>query len=128
MHEIEEAQALSLGWKDPLEKEMATHSSTLAWEIPWTAEPGGLQSMGLQRVGHDWTHYLVVPGLNGVLRIFHCSIPTLSFGMRDPVPQPGIEAWSPALGAQSLSCWTTGKSFRIRLLIIIYFNNFTEYD
>ena len=41
------------GWKDPLEKEMATCSGILAWEIPWTAEPGGLQSMGLQRVGHD---------------------------------------------------------------------------
>ena len=40
----------SLGQKDPLEKEMATHSSILAWEIPWTEEPGGLQSMGLQRV------------------------------------------------------------------------------
>ena len=44
----------SLGWKDPLEKEMATHSSILAWWIPWTEEPGGLQSTGLQRVGHDW--------------------------------------------------------------------------
>ena len=43
----------SLGWEDPLEKEMATHSSTLAWKIPWTEGPGGLQSMGLQRVGHD---------------------------------------------------------------------------
>ena len=44
----------SLGWEDPLEKEMATHSSTLAWKIPWTEEPGGLQSyQGLQRVGHD---------------------------------------------------------------------------
>ena len=43
----------SLDWKDPLEKEMATHSSTLAWKIPWTEEPGRLQSMGLQRVGHD---------------------------------------------------------------------------
>ena len=42
-----------LGWEDPLEKEMATHSSTLAWKIPWTEEPGGLQSMGSQRVGHD---------------------------------------------------------------------------
>ena len=44
----------SLGQEDPLEKEMATHSSTLAWKIPWTEEPGGLQSMGSQRVGHDW--------------------------------------------------------------------------
>ena len=43
----------SLGWEDPLEKEMATHSSTLAWRIPWTEEAGGLQSMGSQSVGHD---------------------------------------------------------------------------
>ena len=43
----------SLGWEDALEKEMATHSSTLAWKIPWTEKPGGLQSMGLQRIGHD---------------------------------------------------------------------------
>ena len=47
-------QVPSLGWEDPLEKEMATHSNTLAWKIPWTEEPGGLQSMGSQRVGHDW--------------------------------------------------------------------------
>ena len=44
-----ETQALSLGWEDPLEKEMATHSSILAWEIPWTEEPGRIQSMGLQK-------------------------------------------------------------------------------
>ena len=44
----------SLGQEDLLEKEMATHSSILAWKIPWTEEPGGLQSMGSQRVGHDW--------------------------------------------------------------------------
>ena len=43
----------SLGWEDPLEKEMATHSSILALRIPWTEEPGGLQSTGSQRVGHD---------------------------------------------------------------------------
>ena len=50
----------SLGWEDPLEKEMATHSSTLAWKIPWTDEPGRLQSMGLQRVGHDWATLLTI--------------------------------------------------------------------
>ena len=44
----------SLGWEDPQEKEMATHSSILAWRIPWMEEPGGLQSTGLRRVGHDW--------------------------------------------------------------------------
>ena len=43
----------SLGWEDPLEKEMATHSSILAWRIPGTGDPGGLPSMGSQRVGHD---------------------------------------------------------------------------
>ena len=43
----------SLSWEDPLEKEMATHSSIFAWRIPWTEEPGGLQSIGSQRVGHD---------------------------------------------------------------------------
>ena len=48
-----ETQVQSLGWEDPLEKEMATHSSTLAWKIPWTEEHGRLQSMGSQRVGHD---------------------------------------------------------------------------
>ena len=49
-----ETQIPSLGQGDPLEKEMATHSSGLAWEIPWTEEPGGLQSMVSQRVGYDW--------------------------------------------------------------------------
>ena len=51
---MQEAQVQSLGWEDPLEKEMATHSSILAWEIPWTEEPGEqLLSMESQRVGHD---------------------------------------------------------------------------
>ena len=49
-----ETQVPSLGQEDPLEKGMATHSSILAWRIPWTKESGGLQSMGLQRVGHAW--------------------------------------------------------------------------
>ena len=48
-----ESQVRSLGQEDPLEKEMATHSTILAWKIPWTVEPGRLQSMGLQRFGHD---------------------------------------------------------------------------
>ena len=50
---MQETQVQSLGWEDLLEKEMATHSSTLAWKIPWTEERCRLQSMGLQRVGHD---------------------------------------------------------------------------
>ena len=50
---MQETRVQSLGRGDPLEKEMATHSSTLAWKIPWTEEPGELQSKGLQRIGHD---------------------------------------------------------------------------
>ena len=50
---MRETQVQSLGWEDPLEKEMVIHSSTIAWKIPWTEEPGRLQSMGSQRAGHD---------------------------------------------------------------------------
>ena len=50
---IQETWVRFLGWEDPLEKEMATHSSIVAWKIPWTEESGGLQSMGSQRIGHD---------------------------------------------------------------------------
>jgi len=73
----------SLGWKDPLEKDMATHFSILAWEIPRTEEPGGLQSIGSQRVGHDlatkhlfiWLHWVLADACG----IFSC-------GMWDLVP------------------------------------------
>ena len=51
---MRETWVQSLGWEDPLEEGMATHSSILAWRIPWTQEPGGLQSMGSQKVGHSW--------------------------------------------------------------------------
>ena len=51
---MQETPVWSLGQEDPLEKEMTTHSGMLAWKIPWTEEPGGLYSIGLQRVGHDW--------------------------------------------------------------------------
>ena len=52
-----ETRVGSLGEENPLEKEMATHSSILAWRIPWIEEPGGLQYMGLQRVAHDWATF-----------------------------------------------------------------------
>ena len=54
---MQETQIQFLGWEDPLVEGTATHSSTLAWRIPWTEEPGGLQSMRLQRVGHDGSDY-----------------------------------------------------------------------
>ena len=56
MQEIQETWIRFLGPEDPLEKEMAAPSNISAWEIPWTEEPGGLQSMGSQRAGHDWAH------------------------------------------------------------------------
>ena len=57
---MRETWVRSLGWEDPLEKEMAIHSSTIAWKIPWTEEPGRLQSMGLQRVRHNWATLLLL--------------------------------------------------------------------
>ena len=53
MQDLQEMQVWSLLWKDPLEEERATHSSSLPWEIPWTEEPGGQQFIGSQRVAHD---------------------------------------------------------------------------
>ena len=55
-----ETSVQSLVWEDPLEKEMAIHSSTIAWKIPWTEEPGRLQSMGSRRVGHDFTFTFIL--------------------------------------------------------------------
>ena len=57
LQESQEMQVWSLGGKNPLEEGMASHSSILAWRIPWTEESGGLQSTGLQRVGHDWSDF-----------------------------------------------------------------------
>ena len=53
---MQETRVQALGWEDPLEKKMATHSNILAWKIPWTEKPGGLQSVGQQTVGHNWAH------------------------------------------------------------------------
>ena len=66
---FEEMWVWSLGWEDPLEWEVATHSSILAWEIPWTEEPGRLQSMGSQRVGHDWAHTVICPEIGEEFRV-----------------------------------------------------------
>ena len=63
---LQETRVRSLGWEDPLEKGMAIHSSILAWRIPWTEKPGGLQFVGSQRVGHDCvtnTHTRTAGGL-----------------------------------------------------------------
>ena len=65
MQKMQEMRVRSLGGEDPLEEEMPTHSIILAWETLWTEKPGGLQSMGLKRVGHDWAteHVCMVSSL-----------------------------------------------------------------
>ena len=68
---VRETWVQSLGWEDPLEKEMATYSSTLAWRIPWVEEPGRLQSMGSQRVRHDWVTSLYFTLEKNEIRIKH---------------------------------------------------------
>ena len=62
---IQETRVQFLGQEDPLEKGMAAHSSILAWRIPWIEEPGGVQSMGLQRIGHDWLTNTCIVGIGG---------------------------------------------------------------
>ena len=103
---MQETWVRSLGWEDPLEEGMATHSSILAWRIPWTEESSGLQLMGSQRVGHDWTtkHSTAHRNLN-ILKyvtcfLFHSSRPcvhnmpifepfTMTRGMSIFIGQPG---------------------------------------
>ena len=75
---MKEIQVQSPGWKDPLEEEMATHSSILAWRIPWTEQPGGLQSMGSQRVRHDWAANTSTFIYMCVCVCVHCSLLTLT--------------------------------------------------
>ena len=81
-----EAWVRSLGREDPQEEEMATHSSTLAWRIPWTEEPGGLQSMGSQRVGHDWVTSL----LSSLTLGAYCNQPRSSKSK-----QTSVHGWPP---------------------------------
>ena len=95
-----ETRVQSLGRENPLEKEMATHSSILAWEIPWTEEPGGLHSMGSQRVKHDWvtnTHTNHIQCIHHSVQ-FSCSVMSDSLRPHElqhtrspcPSPTPGV--------------------------------------
>ena len=80
---MQETWIWSLGWEDPLEKRMTTHSCILAWRTPWTEEPGGLQSIGLQRVGHNWatglnwTDYTAVDNLASLVTQMVKNLPTI---------------------------------------------------
>ena len=104
----QETQVWPLGWEDPFEKEMATHSSILAWRIWWTKEPGGLQSLRSQRVGHDWTTNTFQRGVRnkyylrkkGPTSLWTCSV----FTGGDETKCSG--PWMPQqLRKKSNSCW-----------------------
>ena len=84
-----ETQVRSLGWEDPLEKGMATHSSILAWRTPWIEEPGGLQFMGSQRVGHDWATNTLLLFTRGIASTLYVLI-TLIFKINMSTYYPHI--------------------------------------
>ena len=113
-----ETRVWSLGREDPQEKEMATHSSTLAWKIAWTEEPGRLQSMGSQRVGHDWATllYLSFP-LTSVFMVclFHLFTFIYSY-LRVPTKSLWGLSGFPLLKANYLN-WTKTKQNKNRLSI-----------
>ena len=113
---MQETWVQSLGQEDPLEKEMATHSSILAWEIPWTEEPGWLWSMGSQRVGHDWATAAAAkslqscPTLCDPIDAAHQAPPSLGFSRQEhwsglPFPSPMHESekwkWSRSVVSDS---------------------------
>ena len=99
---MQETQVRSLSWEDALEKEMATHSSILAWRIPWTEEPGGLQSMGLQRVRHDWatslTHSEIISSIQEVMcELYANTTPFYMKGLSMPRFGCHKESWNQSL-------------------------------
>ena len=84
---MQETRVHSLGQEDPLEEENATHSSTLAWRIPWTEEPDGLQSLELQRVGQDWMTHTSHFQLQGTPNTYCCELPHNMVWKQKTVPQ-----------------------------------------
>ena len=92
MQELQEMQVWSLGLEDPLEEGMATHSSILAWRIPWTEESGGLQFIGSQRVEHDWSDFACMHSpLTQPVSTQFCQFPSMNIsptGLLSPCPPP----------------------------------------
>ena len=100
---MQETRLQSLGWEDPLEKKIATHSSILAWRISWREEPGGLQSTGPQRVGHDWA--------TSLSQYCYCFMFWL-FGSKacgSLAPRTGIKPAPPALEGEVLATGQPGR-------------------
>jgi len=113
----------SLGQEDPLEKETATHSSTLAWKIPWVEKPGRLQSMGLQRVRHDWasslTHTHFVHYLNFTMCTCHPYSKnyktTLALNERKKWERPSWAGAGNVVSSEGSSRWSQRQSERMSL-------------
>ena len=98
----QETRVWSLGQEDPLKKEMAIHSRTIAWKIPWTEEPGRLQSMGSQRVGHDWATSLSLKKIK-----LHCSILKIKTSIISLRNQLGTRGISVQTGIRYIKCYVT---------------------
>ena len=106
----------SLGWEDPLEEGMATHSSILAWRIPWTEEPGGLWSMESQRVGHDWSHLARMRFF--LSRFFLGSkgqFSNLQPWLKMFIPTSGVWPWLWTIFFKSTPFWNVSTSFSLIL-------------
>ena len=99
---VQETWVQSPGWEDPLEKRMATHSSTFAWRIPWTEEPGGLQSMGLQRVRHDWVTFTFREESKEIPWHFQLHVDRAALAHRQSLRQPK----EGAVGSQTNTQWS----------------------
>ena len=130
MPEMKETQVWSLGREDPLEEGMATHSSSLAWRIPWTEEPGGLQSMGLQRVGHEWvtnsffsrtlTWFLFIPLYFTILVLSSTVLFIYSLTqifIQQTAPQWAIQILKMIQHAFWTTCWIWPNSFYVGVYI-----------
>ena len=140
--------APSLGWEDPLEEEMVTHSSTFPWRIPWTKGPGGLQSLGVQRVGHNWghlarTHYYLhpiyvidvnfffLPGIHGLQGLSSPTRERLSLGSDSGSQGPNHWATREVLMLTCLvKCFLTLSVIllpSVNIFCLGYFKNFIKY-
>ena len=116
---MQETQVQSLGWKDSLEKEMATHASILAWQIPWAEEAGRLHSMGPQRVRHDQaTEHTFSDNLHS---LYLCMYWQCQAACGILVPQPGMEPRPMAVKAGSPNHWTA-REFPLKTVALVYIN------
>ena len=125
---MQQVQVQSLGWEDPLEKGLATHSSILAWRIPWTEEPGRIQSLGSQRVGHNWATNTLI----ALIRYVTMAKTSIVFGFRFLMTLNRVSTWLPGtwqagslchLGSRK-GCWNIkNKDYGIKLPVFKFWLN-----